>query len=143
MKHIEHSSYEEDDREFFSQFLDILSEKNRSSNKNKGVASNQRVQIKLTNSCDYIFNNMALNSLYYLGGYIISKIKKKGNICDICISAVGSTDAIVFPYADLTRTRCFKEQTLFFFLMKQRFIFFYKWKKFSGIIILKFVQNKK
>lgn len=44
--------------------------------------------------------------------------------------SVGSTDATIFPYADLTRTRCFKEQTLlflnettFYFLLQMENIF--------------------
>jgi len=53
-------------------------------------------------------------------------MKKK--ICDICISATGSTDSVAFPYAELTRTRCLKEQTLFF-MNELTFFFIVKMEK--------------
>lgn len=40
------------------------------------VVHNQIVQINETDICDnVVFNNMAVNTLYYLGGYIICAIK--------------------------------------------------------------------
>jgi len=116
IKHIKHSSYENDDREFFSEFLDLMLDKNRARllrDKDESV-DNEIVQINETICDNIVLNNMALNSLYYLGGYILYIIKTKEKICDICISATGSTDFIVLPYSELTIARCLKEETLFF-----------------------------
>lgn len=118
IKNVSHSSYEQDDREFFSEFFDVMMEKNRDNKKKKTIAQNiPNILNDLdVNSCTVIieFNNATLNSLYYVGGYIISKIKNKHQTCDTCINAVGSKQQRISSFTYLTRARCFNDESLYF-----------------------------
>lgn len=60
-------------------------------------------------------NNLQLNALYYVCGYIVSSISKTQKICDTCIASAGSK--IYDPkiqYSRLARLKCYRAKTLFF-----------------------------
>lgn len=65
MKNVSHSSYDQDDREFFSEFLDILRNNKRAikkcTNTSQAILNNITVE-------NIEFNNITLNCLFYLGG---------------------------------------------------------------------------
>lgn len=125
MKNVSHSSYEEDDRQFFSEFLDILANKKR--NISKCNKTSQQVPINLLVQ-NIEFNNITLNCLFYVGGYIILKILRNGSSCNKCINAVGSKKQTVFPYTELKRARCFNNESLFF-INKKLFTFIIEMEK--------------
>lgn len=114
MKNVSNSSYDEDDRLFFSEFLDVMTEKKRNkdtSMKNKNINAEN---IVLDNKKKIVFNFLELNCLYYIGGYIINSIKEKQTVCNFCVNATGSRNSTDYPYASLTRHKCYEEETLFF-----------------------------
>lgn len=60
-------------------------------------------------------NNLELNSLYYLCGYIISSILKNHKLCDSCIDSAGSkTYDPKVKYSRLVSLKCYRKKTLFF-----------------------------
>lgn len=60
-------------------------------------------------------NNLELNSLYYVCGYIISSICKNQKICDRCIASAGSkTYDPKIQFSRLVSLKCYRAKTLFF-----------------------------
>lgn len=59
-------------------------------------------------------NYLEMNCLYYLSGYVVTKIITRQKTCDICISKIGSRDPIDEEYANLTGSKCYTDETLFF-----------------------------
>lgn len=60
-------------------------------------------------------DNVQLNSLYYVCGYIISSICKNQKLCDNCLDSAGSK--IYNPkmqYSRLVSLKCYRQKTLFF-----------------------------
>lgn len=53
---------------------------------------------------------------------------KKSSTCDKCINAVGSKKETVFSYTELTRARCFNDESLFF-INKELFLFIIEMEK--------------
>ena len=135
MKSMSNTSYEEDDREFLSEFLDNLTEKYKTKIKEKNNTTDkesQRIldeleQIFMNNNINIAFNEFELNCLYYIGGYIIHSIKKQLT-CDFCISKTGSLKDANSVYASLTRCKCFASDTLFF-INQNTFQFFLSMEK--------------
>jgi len=60
-------------------------------------------------------DNLELNSLYYVCGYIICSICKNQKICEKCINSAGSKtyDSNV-KYSRLVSLKCYRKNTLFF-----------------------------
>lgn len=60
-------------------------------------------------------NNLELNSLHYVCGYIMSSICKTQKICDSCIDSAGSkTYDSKVKYSRLVSLKCYRQKTLFF-----------------------------
>ncbi|XP_025162546.1 uncharacterized protein LOC112590405 [Harpegnathos saltator] len=77
--------------------------------------ANARASSKIDNECDY-FNNIELNVLYNVAGYIVHSIAKgKSAICTTCLNSAGSTkyNANV-KYANFVHLKCYRNNTLFF-----------------------------
>lgn len=71
MKNISNSNYESDDREFFSEFLDILMENSKS------VSKSEQIQVFFNiMSQKIVFNKLELNKIYYVAGYLMANIMK-------------------------------------------------------------------
>ncbi|KAJ4426849.1 hypothetical protein ANN_26648 [Periplaneta americana] len=82
LRNASRSSYEEDDREFLSGFLDTLHEVKP---KSEEVEISAEVSHPMAS-----LNSSELNSLYNVSGYIVQSIQKTSKTCSTCISAVGS-----------------------------------------------------
>lgn len=100
------SSYEEDDREFLSGFLDTLHEVKPKSEEVEISAGMSHPMASL--------NSSELNSLYNVSGYIVQSIQKTSKTCSTCISAVGSKTPMYETFTRFTNFQCFREDTLFF-----------------------------
>lgn len=108
LKDVSRSSYDEDDRNVLSGFLDTLD----NSNQNTTL---KEVQLPLEiNEPNVNLCNGELNSLYNVCGYIIHSIKQKSNLCSFCLSSVGSNKSINAPFAKLTSLKRYKKGCLFF-----------------------------
>lgn len=60
-------------------------------------------------------NNIELNILFNIAGYIISSIVKCTNTCSECFNSVGSkTYNLTQKYCEFVKLRCFRAETLFF-----------------------------
>jgi hypothetical protein len=104
---VSNSSYEKDDREFLADFLNIT-------NPNKNPTF---LQVNLSDNIILTpinLNNSELNSLYSIGGYLISSIKKNTTICTDCINSVGSKTYINYEYSKLVKIKNFRQNTLFY-----------------------------
>lgn len=108
MKNISNSNYENDDREFFSEFLDFLIE-NR-----KSVSKSEKVQVLNVISEKFVFSRLELNKIYLVIGYLIANIKKNQSVCQTCINATGSKQSNNYYYSALVRLRSKHANILFF-----------------------------
>lgn len=111
MKEVQSGNYENDDRQFLSEFLDILL-------KNRSVTSHYTTaDISLSTNIkeDQIFlNRTEMNILYYVSGYIISSIKKNEKVCDYCINFTKSPTVLYRDYNLLTRIKENKQKPFFY-----------------------------
>lgn len=102
------SSYEEDDRELLSGFLETVSDAN---------AKHKYDEVKLPTTIAEPRLNLShseLNSLYNISGYLVSSIKKVSKTCKECLSVVGSQRPIYATFTKFTQLKRFRENTLFF-----------------------------
>lgn len=121
MKDVRSSSYDTDDREFLSEFLDILLQ-NRSANSH--FLNNDASQIILNNpEQKVILKKTELNVLYHIAGYIIFNIKKNKKVCDTCINATKSSSMVCNTFNVLSIIKQ-KKQKSYFFVNKKTFQFF-------------------
>ncbi|KAB0804614.1 hypothetical protein PPYR_01584 [Photinus pyralis] len=122
-------SYDEDDREFLSGFLDTLPHL---------IRKYDEVKIpEQVNYDGYNLNFSELNSLYNVCGYLVHSIMKTSKTCPRCLAAVGSKKPIKNVFSKFTNLKRFKENTLFFcteeffhFVLQLEWIF----KKFFPIV---------
>lgn len=116
MKHLNNSSYENDDQEYFSGFIEYLSGKKQN---NKVVHSTN------TNTADIdtipLFKNktqnltiIELNSLYNIAGYIVRSIMKICKTCNSCIKSVTSNTPLQYSFTKFVHFKCFKKGSLLF-----------------------------
>lgn len=100
------TSYEEDDREFFSEFINVI----------ECCPKQQYDTVKLPDTISecVALNYSELNSLYNIAGYIISSIKKTSKTCDICVNSVGSQQPFEMVFTKFSYIKCFRAKTLFF-----------------------------
>lgn len=108
LKDVSKGSYDEDDRNLLSGFLDTLD--NSKSVKNK--LENIQLPLDIDES-DMNLCNGELNSLYNVCGYLIHSIKKKSICCNNCLNSVGS-NSINANYAKLSKLKRYKKGCLFF-----------------------------
>lgn len=103
------SSYEKDDREFLSDFLEILTPRNTIKYDTIEIPENVKFP-------DITLNYSERNSLYYIAGYIISSIKRTSKTCEKCMSALGSKQVNdnTRNVSLLCRLRAYKKDALFY-----------------------------
>lgn len=121
MKTICKSNYDADDRQFLSDFLNILLQ-NRSINSHVLTDSTYHFEPQISNQRISI-NKTELNILYYIAGYIIVSIRKNQTACNMCINATRSNAPIRHKYNVLTRIKAEKNKT-YFFVNTETFQFF-------------------
>jgi hypothetical protein len=88
LKDVSRSSYQKDDREFLADFLDTVNTKTSPSYSNVHLPDSVPLQ-------SFILNNSELNSLYSIGGYLITSIRKNSQTCTNCINSVGSKTTLI------------------------------------------------
>lgn len=106
LKNATTSSYDDDDREFLSGFLDTL--------ETNIPRYDEVILPSETKSAVFNLNYSELNSLYNISGYILRSIVKTSKTCSNCVSAAGSTKPIYQKFSKLTLIKRFKEQSLYF-----------------------------
>jgi hypothetical protein len=117
LKNPNRSSYEEDDHDFVSGFLDTLHEQ-------KPVHEIRDIPENLPTSTLNL-NYSELNSLYNICGYILCSIKKTSKTCQTCLDAAGSQKPLHKPFTKFTNLKKFKEKALFF-CFEETFYFFFR-----------------
>lgn len=101
MKDIKNSSYQEDDREYLSEFLNVI--QNRTSSTHDTIRPAIRTEIyNYCKTCTVTLNNTDINKLHYIAGYLIMNIFKNENACKACIFATGNKNANFYYYSTLT-----------------------------------------
>lgn len=121
---VNNTNYEQDKGEFVVNFLE-----DRKRNENRNIPSEipetpaYKISVRL--------DNVHLNILYALSGYIIHKISKLPTVCKTCINSAGSRtfDANI-KYSKLVYLRCYRcySHKHYFLLTKQLTIIFTRWK---------------
>lgn len=122
------SNYDKDDGDIIGDFLNTP-KKEKVENNVVVPEPNNNVQL----------DNIELNLLYNIAGYIIASIIKRTRICSECLNSAGSKcyDANQ-KYAKLVQLRCFHQNTLFF-VNNETFTYFYNMK----IIIRQYLSHLK
>ncbi|EZA48868.1 hypothetical protein X777_13138 [Ooceraea biroi] len=79
--------------------------------KKKKLITFPELNVPLSNVND----DIELNVLYYISGYILYSISKTSITCNKCLSSAGSISKVPnYTYAKLVKLRCYKANTLFF-----------------------------
>lgn len=130
MKHINNSNYDNDDREYLSDFLEYLSEKKKDKevvDSNNNLANIDKIPSFDKNSAQKL-TTLELNSLYNITGYIINSIMKICKICNNCIKSVRSETSIGYSFSKFVRFKSYSKKSLFAVNIKtfNRFIIFEK-----------------
>ncbi|XP_071651135.1 uncharacterized protein, partial [Temnothorax longispinosus] len=102
----------QDDSRMITEFLN-----NSNSTKKQSISeecNDNELFSPIPHSNTIVFNNIELNVLYNIAGYIIANIKKNMTHCDNCISSVGSKKVQNVKYNNLVLLRRYKIETLFF-----------------------------
>lgn len=128
LKNTSSSSYEEDDREFLSGFLDSI----------QVQCQDYKYIVLPPNISEPQFNlsSSELNSLYNVCGYILQSITKTSKTCTSCINAAGSKTPIYRKFTKYSLLKRFREHSLFFCNEMVFYFFFWIWKVFLKNIIL-------
>lgn len=121
MKNISNSNYEHDDREFFSEFFDILIE-------NKSMSKSEHVEVSNVISKNIVFSKIELNKIYHVAGYLIANIIKNQTIYQTCVNATDSKQSNNYYCSVLTRLRS-KHVNALFFVNPETFNFFLQMTK--------------
>jgi hypothetical protein len=107
---VEKSNYDEDDSHIITEFLN-----NSNSTKKQIINADCNDSfLPIQSNITISFNNIELNVLYNIAGYIIANIKKNMTYCDNCILSIGSKEVQNCEYNNLVLLRCYKKETLFF-----------------------------
>lgn len=108
LRDVSKGSYDEDERQFLSGFLDVLPSTSPVKIYNEvvlpEVIPNPALQL----------NFGELNSLYNVCGYIVNSINKICKTCQNCIYAVGSKKCVNYKFSKLTQVKRYKKDCLFF-----------------------------
>jgi len=119
---INNTNYEQDEGAFLINFLKNSTKNNRRNN----ISSKIPVIPDYVDKIQINMNNVSLNILYSLAGYIIHTISKLSTVCKSCIDSAGSkTYDSTVKYSKLVRLRRFKSRTLLFVNIAT-FNFFYE-----------------
>lgn len=106
LKNVSSSSYDVDDREFFSGFLDNIQAREQ---RYDDVQLPSEIQTPSFN-----LNYSELNSLYNICGYILQSIKKTSKTCNNCIKAAGGKTPMFKTFSRFSMLKRYRENCLFF-----------------------------
>ena len=133
MKIISNSNYDQDDREFLSEFLEILL-KNRCPTTYYVSSSNIYNDIPDFSEEAISLNKTELNVVYHIAGYIMASIIKTQKICSKCIDFTSSKKIKRYTFNELSRIE--QARKSFFLLTHECFPFSSKWRNFLDFIFL-------
>lgn len=127
MREVSKSNYDQDDRQFLSEFIEIL-EKNRSSQSH--FIENITSQLPVITEREINISTIELNVLYYIAGYICDRIEKYQKVCDTCIKSIKlDVDSVVSKdYNRLCLIKARKTNRRFF-VNDQTFDYFLRMEK--------------
>nr|CAI5865537.1 unnamed protein product [Callosobruchus analis] len=105
LKNPSSSSYDEDDREFISGFLDTIQAKQESYDDTKVPTE--------VSAPTFNLNYSVLKSLYNICGYILQSIKNTSKTCSFCISAAGGKIPLYKSFDRFSILKRYRENCLF------------------------------
>lgn len=109
IRNIPESNYEEDDANYLSGFLDVIISKKETPSCNNNIDSTLHISVAEIPT----LNNIEMNILYNIAGYIIHSLQKNTQLCKKCIRSVCNIKGETLYYDKLVRIRCYKKNTLF------------------------------
>jgi len=123
MRYINSSNYENDEREYLSGFLNYITEDKQK----KECTIDTIIQIILYIILmmmfhfflkilyqDCLYQNLELNSLYNLGGYLLNSIKKTCKICDACLQSAVSKNELKYSFIKFVQLKYYKKFFIFY-----------------------------
>lgn len=127
MKNVSSGSYDEDDRTFLSEFLDILQNvKNNTDEQNDSTNKYQTLNIPHIN---IVLKNIELNGFYYIAGYIRGNISKNKRTCYDCLKFTGSKTPKICHFSKLIRIKKKSIKDTLFFVNDTTFNYFLSMEK--------------
>lgn len=124
LKPVGNSSYEEDDRVIAGDFL----------SKPKAKKNLKIPLIPDFSTKDINLGDIEINVLYYIAGYILSRISKYNIVCKLCLNSAGSlTYDPISKCTKFVQLKCFRRNMLFLSITEHLNIFT-RWKLLSGNI---------
>lgn len=117
-KCLSNSNYNEDDRKMIGSFLD------RKQKPNTQLHCESSLPLSEINVSQVTLDNIALNILYNIAGYIVSNIAKTAAVCNRCIRSAGSKTSLPnIKYSTLVQLKCYAKNTLFY-INQETFLLF-------------------
>lgn len=119
VKKIVGSSYEQDDNNYFSSFLDYLPKASTTPT----IVSQIEIPEELPHN---ILSYTESNALYYLAGYLVASINNTATVCADCIAFLGSRQSSDSTHATFTRLKQddYNNTECLFFINDSTFEFF-------------------
>lgn len=99
------SSYDEDDREYLSNFLNAIS--------SESTTTYAPVELPEKVPWNFNLNFSESNSLYTIAGYIVNTIKKQFKTCLNCLAELGSAERVFWNFTKFTLLKSYRINTLF------------------------------
>lgn len=132
LKPCSNTSYDEDDRSFIG-----ISLPNKKLNKElEPKLDNYNILLPVEiNPINVKINNIELNILYNIAGYIINSISENQAVCKTCIDSAGSKTLLPkITYSKFVQLKCYCKHSLFF-VNKKTFLFFLEMEKIIRIYL--------
>lgn len=121
MKSVSNSSYEKDDREFSSEFLDILLAKRLE--EAQPDADIEYFLLPQIPRKIVTITKTELNVLYHVARYLMTNIRNNQKTCGTCIKAVKSDKMVCHSFASLTAIEAKTSNKPLFFVDDETFKF--------------------
>lgn len=134
MQNLSNTNYEQDSGDLLADFLNVLMRQCVNKECTQMVVIPPEIETKIIK-----LDNLELNSLYYVCGYIITSICKTYKVCPDYIDSAGSeTYDPNITYSRLVSLKCYRKNTLFF-VNKNAFHYFLE----MNIIIKRYLNYVK
>ena len=116
MRRISSSNYDEDERVYLPDFLQTVKVFRKGKEMNN-ISMCTPSNIHYNPDAAYqriVINNIELNVLHHIAGYLIRSIANTQKICKNCLLYTGNLRPTITTYNRLTSLRCYGKDTLFF-----------------------------
>lgn len=117
LKNPKNSSYDTDDREYLSNFLDYVTQLGKdldSRTLNEMPPNIPPCPAEDYNNYESKLDRCDLGVLYHMSGYIFSRIANNNRVCDACIKRYSSKRPTIYKYAKFTLAKQYKSGCLWF-----------------------------